>query len=111
MGQGARLPTSPEANPAVVPDGCLAPCTSLGLAQSCWDPHGLGVTSPAPCVGCRLPQVRVLGLPLTCAFTGGVGRDGNYIWKAFDGHVPDPVPIKHCPVPEALSVQDKMLAL
>lgn len=60
VGQDARLPTSPEANPAVVPDGCLAAQTSQGLLQSCWESH------PLPCVWAASWLSGVLGLPLTC---------------------------------------------
>lgn len=68
VGQDARLPTSPEANPAVVPDGCLAPRTSLGLSQSCWDPHGLGESHPCLVCGLQAGSGRGAGPPSHVCF-------------------------------------------
>lgn len=97
VGQDARLPTSLEANPAVVPDGCLAAQTSLGLPQSWWD---LGVTSPALCVGCRLAQVGCWA-SLSRAF-----RRCGQVWKFHMEHLwwPWSPPSPHKTLPHSWSI-------
>lgn len=88
MGQDARLPTSPEANPAVVPDRCLMASTSLGLSQSCWDPHGLGESHPLPRVwaaswlrpGCWASLSRLLSLEV---WVGWKVTDGKPLTATF----------------------------
>lgn len=86
--------------------GASLPAPAWGFPRAAGTHTALESHTPASCAGCKLAQVGVLGLPLTCAFTVGVGRSGSYIWKAFGGHIPHPVPI-----PGALSVYYEMLAL
>lgn len=59
MGQDARLQTpTPQASPAAVPDGCLAPGPSPGLSPQLLGPvWAWRVPSPASRVGCELAQV------------------------------------------------------
>lgn len=104
MGQDFGPPTpTPEASPAAVPDGCLAPRTSLGLSPELLGPTwAWRVMSLAPCEGCKLAQV------------GGAGRFSPMcfhcrcwqVWKLhiackpFDGHVPHSDPTRQSPFPE-----------
>lgn len=82
MGQDARLQTpTPEASPAAVPDGCLAPCTSLGLSPELLGPTwSWRVMSNVTCsIAASWLRLGMLGLPLTHAFTVGVGGSRCYI--------------------------------
>lgn len=102
VGQDARLPKALRQTLLWCQMGALLPAPAWGFPRAAGTHRAWAVTFPASCVGCRLPQLRVLGLSLTCAFSVGADRYGNYIWKTFDGHVPHPAPtditpfLKHC---------------
>jgi len=74
------------------------PCSpdKPGGFLSCWSPCGVKKTSPALHAGCELAQV---GVFLTSAFTGGVGRSasqvlhGNILMATFPTQSPEDSPL------------------
>lgn len=84
--------------------GALLPKPAWGFSRAA------GSHIPCPVCGLQAGSVGCWA-SLSRAFSGDVGRYGNFIWNTFDGHGPHPVPTRHCPIPEAFSVQDEMLAL
>lgn len=107
VGQDFRPPTpAPEASPAAVPDGCLAPRTSLGLSPELLGPTwAWRVMSLASCEGCKLAQVGGAGCFSPMCFHCRCWQVWklHIAWKPFDGHSPLR-PNKTVPLPGALSV-------